>query len=331
MPLLALLENDGLPISRKGPNEYTSPCPACGGDDRFIIRVDGKQRYWCRQCGVKGDAIEYLRSFHGLSFAEAAEQVGREITNKPTTTTIRPTRPRQEQPAKWGTEAKKLIDYAHRALIQNTKALSWLLAERGIRRETAECFRLGWIERNLFVDKDRFGLPADGKKLFIPSGLLIPRLSQRIRVRRDNPDKYGRYYVLPGSDTHPLIIGDPHQTTGVIVESELDAILLSQETTRPLYIVALGSTSTKLSTDLVTSLWSCPVVLVALDSDDAGATASRGWMDAVPGAFRTPTPGGKDLTESYLAGVDLNTWLSVAMELYCENQGGVADENFCRN
>ena len=42
---------------RKGPAEWSSPCPKCGGEDRFVIfaanGVHG-DRYWCRQCGLKG-------------------------------------------------------------------------------------------------------------------------------------------------------------------------------------------------------------------------------------------------------------------------------------
>ena len=97
MNLLALLEKDGLAPTRKGPSEFSSPCPGCGGDDRFIVRTDGKQRYWCRQCKAKGDAIQYLMDFHGLSFTEAAEQIGRGPTVRPATAaTVRPAEPRQE-------------------------------------------------------------------------------------------------------------------------------------------------------------------------------------------------------------------------------------------
>lgn len=326
MTLLALLENDGLTPTRKGPTEYSSPCPACGGRDRFVIKTDHRERYWCRQCGAKGDAIQYLRDFHRLSFREAAERVGREpvpprLVSRPAGSASKPAETIVDR-GTWAAEAWRLIEWATGQLMQNPRVLSWLLAERGIRRETAERFRLGWIERNLFVEKARFGLPADGKKLFIPSGLLIPRQNKRIRIRRDNPDKYGRYYVLPGSYPDAMTIGHPEQTAGIILESELDGILLCQEATRPLYIVALGSTSTKPCAELITSLWRCPVVLVALDNDQAGKAAARAWLEAVPGSFRTLTPEAKDLTDAFLAGLDLNAWLSASIQIYCENAVG---------
>lgn len=41
-----------LEFTRKTATEYSSPCPFCGGEDRFIIFATG--RYWCRQCNQKG-------------------------------------------------------------------------------------------------------------------------------------------------------------------------------------------------------------------------------------------------------------------------------------
>jgi hypothetical protein len=280
--------------------------------------------------------------FHGMTYAEAAEQVGKEIATRPAAAIVRIVKPRQEQPENWNTEAEKLIAYAHRALMQNQRALSWLLDERGITRETAERFRLGWIDQDRYYDRETWGLSPvrqdDGraKRMWVPSGLVIPFLDPdgrllRVRIRRPVADRGPRYYILPGSDMSPMIIGDPHDVVGVIVESELDAILLAQEIARPLYIVALGSTSTKPSTDLIAALEQCPVVLVSLDFDDAGEEASRIWINAVQGAFWAPPIEGKDLTEDYLAGLDLNDWLSVALKVYVEDQGGVADEMFCRN
>jgi len=42
----------GLQFKKKTAGEACSPCPDCGGDDRFIIFANGG--YWCRQCGTKG-------------------------------------------------------------------------------------------------------------------------------------------------------------------------------------------------------------------------------------------------------------------------------------
>src|SRR5262249_54057785 len=55
--------------------ELHGPCWQCGGTDRFIIFTDNG-RGWCRQCGWKGDAIQYLRDRDGLSFTEALRALG---------------------------------------------------------------------------------------------------------------------------------------------------------------------------------------------------------------------------------------------------------------
>ena len=61
--------------------EYSSSCPECGGNDRFRIwpGEGDNGRYWCRQCGSKGDLIDFLRKHKGLSFQDAADVVGKEI------------------------------------------------------------------------------------------------------------------------------------------------------------------------------------------------------------------------------------------------------------
>ncbi len=41
----------GLSPRRRG-REWHSPCPVCGGEDRFVIFKNGG--YWCRQCGLQG-------------------------------------------------------------------------------------------------------------------------------------------------------------------------------------------------------------------------------------------------------------------------------------
>lgn len=58
-----------------GGGEWCGPCPRGGGHDRFHVWPE-KGRYWCRQCNKKGDAIQYLRDFRGLSFIEAKRALG---------------------------------------------------------------------------------------------------------------------------------------------------------------------------------------------------------------------------------------------------------------
>jgi 5S rRNA maturation endonuclease (ribonuclease M5) len=80
--ILQLIQTEAGLTFRKKTNskggEYCSPCPFCGGTDRFLVWPNAeKPNYWCRQCEKKGDAIQFLRDYKKLSFAEASEYVGK--------------------------------------------------------------------------------------------------------------------------------------------------------------------------------------------------------------------------------------------------------------
>jgi len=328
--LLDLIQQDGLTPARKGPDEWSAPCPACGGNDRFVIHP-AAGRYWCRQCGAKGDPIEYLRRFRGMTFHQAAEHAGRPASS-PAGQAIPRTaqearRPTPTPPPEaWAAQVEKLITAAHKALVADQARLEWLRAKRGLTRETAERFRLGWLPRDLYADRSAWALPAelreDGKpkKLFLPAGLLIPG-PDRLRIRRANPGTFGKYFVVPGSSNRPLVIGADHpaESTGaIIVESELDALLLAQEITGPLLIIATGSTSNGPDETMVEDLTKRPFALIALDSDKAGGKAAwQRWMSTIPNATRTPVPAtwGKDHTDAFLAGHDLCEWFAMGLHL----------------
>ena len=323
--IVQFLEQDGFRVQKKTATEFCSACPACGGDDRFVM-WPGSDRYWCRNpdCGIKGDSIQYLRDFHGMTFKEAAEQVGKPVlpSDRPPLQLIRKQPKKKPQSALWRTQACKLTEYAHEGLLSNKGVLEWLHKERGLTVDTAAKFNLGWLYQDYCRDRRVWGLEDTGKKMFIPSGLVIPWQDRRIRIRRDNHGEYGRYHVLPGSSNEPMIIGSPHETLGVIVESELDAVLLAQESKRDLFIADLGSAQAKPGRTLLGQLQLCPVVLVALDSDQAGAVSAQWWLQNLQNSFRARVPAklGKDLTELCLRGVDLDDWLSVSLNLYSDSK-----------
>ena len=346
--LLDLHKNYGFSPEKQTANEYASPCPGCGGNDRFIVFAE-KNTFWCRQCGKRGDAIQYLREFRGMSFPDAARATGNDIfsargksgthsaSKRPATSCQAPsgpTTPKKEQPARWRETAGRFIAQTTKTLQNSPELLTWLRLERGITQETAQRFQLGWIDHDCFRVKEEWGLP-DGKRLFIPSGLVIPWQGKRLRIRRDNPGEYNgkankKYYNVTCSDMEPMTIGTPHETTAIIVESELDAILLAQEIKREVFIVALGSCAVKPDDALLNVFLSCPAVLVVLDTDEAGAKASTWWLENVSSTYRTLTPKafGKDITEAFLNGLDLNEWIGVSMEFYAESVGGIEPANF---
>ena len=93
----------------------------------------------------------------------------------------------------WRVAAGKVIQEAHNRLMADDTTLAWLQNERGIAADTARRFVLGWNIKDHWPDRAEFGLEDTGKKMLVPSGLVIPWQKSRIRIRRDNPGKMGRY------------------------------------------------------------------------------------------------------------------------------------------
>ena len=77
-----IITSDGVTLKKMTNNgEYAGACPWCGGKDRFRVWPE-TNNYWCRKCDRKGDAIQYLRDKHNMSFEEAAAQTGKQTNNK---------------------------------------------------------------------------------------------------------------------------------------------------------------------------------------------------------------------------------------------------------
>jgi DNA primase len=323
--------------------EYVGPCPSCGGRDRFHVwpdKTDSKRServgiYWCRSCGKAGDVIRFLVDFDGKTYAEAFAAICEEMPSdgrhkyaapqpqpapRPCTSNA-PGEKRTPQSDTWLAKAAALVQHAQAELAANDFAQKWL-ARRGISADTAAAMRLGWLSEDRWRDRPAWGLSpeikADGKakRLWIPGGLVIPLIDQdgavrRIRIRRFG-DQEPRYVVVPGSSMVGMAHGFPNRAA-VIVESELDAIMLAGLAPDLAAVVALGSASTKPGAQLLDELQRCAVVLVALDSDRAGAEAMRWWREHLTASRRWPVPHGKDPGEAFASGVDIREWLKAGM------------------
>ncbi len=305
--------------------EYSSPCPICGGDDRFRVWPEekGGGRFWCRRCGKKGDAIQLLIDAKGMTFKEACAHLGRALPARSRAKTPRAPKapatdfvPREiTSPAEiWQARASAFADYAHRELLKTPAQLAWLAA-RGITAETATGFNLGWNPKDIFREKPSWGVEDDGKKLWLPVGLVIPwRIEGRVhRLRVRRPEGEPRYLIVPGSGTAPMMIFDrnPEEGRGVfiIVESELDAILIAQEAGDLASVASLGNSAARPDASLLDALKSSVFILHALDSDAAGAKEWPKWREGFPQAERWPVPRGKDPGDYRKEGGDIRAWV----------------------
>lgn len=325
--ILQLLQQDNHAITRNSAGELHGPCPWCGGDDRFMVFPE-TDKYYCRQCNARGDAIQYLREYRHLDYFQAAGIVGNQI----------PARQKGSSPHRkttagqgWAENAAKLVKTATSYLQADPHLRAELLRSRGITAETIALFNLGWLPRNIFAERSGWGLAAafkeDGtpKRLFVPEGLVVPSLDmKRIRIRRSDPGQHRKYFEVPGSDDTPMIINGHLGTdiaAAIVVESELDAILLAQELKVRNVIIATGGASNGPTDEMIADLSRRPFVLVAFDNDRAGGRAAwERWMSPLRNAVRAAVPPsmGKDITEAHLAGLDLNVWFSAGCNIVME-------------
>ena len=217
MNLLDLLQQDGFQctrVSARDGGEYSSPCPWCGGTDRFHIwpgRGGADGSFWCRQCKVQGDPIQYLRDFRGMSYSDACRTLGIEPTSQYATAghggctgrngRTRPTQGRTTSSSScpaaspgwtpkdsstpagvWQAKAASVEEWAERQLwsAPGKAVLAWLHGQRFLDDAAIKSARLGWIPADLYRDRSAWGLPEEikengrPKRLWLPAGLVIP-------------------------------------------------------------------------------------------------------------------------------------------------------------
>jgi zona occludens toxin (predicted ATPase) len=56
--MIDVLERAGWPVVESG-REHHAPCPACGGEDRFVVWTE---RAWCRRCHLSWDIVAAAES-----------------------------------------------------------------------------------------------------------------------------------------------------------------------------------------------------------------------------------------------------------------------------
>jgi hypothetical protein len=162
-----------------------------------------------------------------------------------------------------------------------------------------------------------------GTGIPLPAGLVIPTLDSHGRVialkvrRRDYQpgDRFPKYQAVPGNCNAPMILAAMLGKSVVVVESELDALLLAQEAHDLACAVALRTATGKPDRRAHALLKAAPVILVALDNDQAGHGAWPWWKQHYRQAirWRVPQPH-KDVGDYMVAGGDLRIWLQAGLE-----------------
>jgi DNA primase len=307
--------------------EYHSPCPRCGGNDRFFVQPRRKMRnclgyYRCRQCEAGGDTIQFCMDFMGLTYFQACEKLGQKpnegfnpsfFFEKPSFMPCKTTIPSIE----WQTRALDFVNTAHLCAVSNSFALN-ALNDRGLTLETIKKYRLGWNEINRFDAPNLWGIHEnDARDRWLPQGIVIPTYFgdqvMKLKIRRATITQgdIRKYIIVGGGRNSPSFFGDLHLPI-IILESELDAILVQQIAGDLCSCISIpAGNKPDVWADQI--LRSAPKLIFSMDFDDAGKNTFAFWKSTYPQIKPWPVPQGKSPGDAYKLKVNLRDWLIVGV------------------
>lgn len=331
LDLLSEIERDLGPGKKSG-RWILFSCPFPGhahGDAKpSLAATPDTGTYYCFTCGAKGDVLTWLLEYRGMTW-KAIHELGGSGDLPPARP--RPAAPGPAEPGKppakaWQNSAAAFLERCESALTgpAGAKAFAWLQDARGLSPVTICDFRLGYNPDDTWVDRETWGLDPqpDGKKLWLPKGIVIPYLIGAdlwaLNVRRPAGDP--KYRKIAGSQA-ALYNADWLRGADLVLltEGEFDCMVAHQELNDVAGVATLGSATKKL--DLAT--WGVYLlhplaILAAYDPDKAGQSGSAALaeLSARVHLVRVPRlgPGDKDITDYYRAGGDLWQWLKYHLD-----------------
>lgn len=259
------------PAIRPAKKKGTYICPLCGngsgstGDGLEQDKKDGTGTHWkCFKCGFYGDAVELVAQVEGIQDGGSREAF--EVAYKAYGLTVEPDHqqeprkqePQQSRPAAAPKDYTEQYKAWHNSLLQDEKALAYL-ESRGITRETADRFMLGYVV-------DQYNTPR----------IVIPRSRHDYTARRiDGVTEYkylvtGRQGVLFNAKEAMKDKGD--KAPVVVVEGEFDAMSIYQGGYNA--VIALGTaTAYKALVERAKATYPAATFIFALDNDEGGREA----------------------------------------------------------
>jgi DNA primase len=300
--------------------EYAGPCPWWKGDDRFRVWPHAdRPGYWCRQCNRNGDAIQYLRDRHEVTYREACAQLGLPLDARPTPLQSQaPTPPPLAVPPHhdWQARARAFVERCEQTLWTpaGAPALDYL-HQRGLRDDTIQAARLGYHPTERWEHPERWGLGPEYTKIHLLQGIVFPWFVGselwRVLFRREGDDipKDERYKpITGGGNTLYQVDTLRPDAPAMIVEGVLDASAVWQEAGDLIAVVAAGTTSGRRER-WIGRLDLASTGLVALDADAAGDRASQWWLEALGPQARRWRPLWDDPAATLEDRADLRTWV----------------------
>ncbi len=302
----------GKPAGNGTKRTVKGPCPFCKqGTDRFAVFInETPQRYYCgihgTGCGAHGDAIDFLRQYDHRSFNDAVADL-----NGTVDTAIRRIENIQGRQENWQSERwqKKVTQFCKDAEArlwseQGQAVLDYLII-RGFTEET--------------IRKAHLGAAAHKRSM----ALVIPWYDSkhqqywRVTLRNVEPEPTWRYDNYAGSSVSEGLYGADslifNRSAVFLVEGELDALSIAQETRDLVSVVATGTTTGSRNLDWVMELATVPHVFVAFDAEGKAEESAAYWLDALSNATRWKTPIGKDANEMLMRDLNIRLWVEAAL------------------
>lgn len=346
--LVQLIEQQaGVKFKKQG-KEFHASCPFCKTQTKHLIVWPENDRYWCRLCGKKGDAIQFLRDYLGYSFSEACEQVGKDLpyhrdrllptetrpsfendvpqTNYSLARCIQDLQIVQKPSIAWQRRGADFVSQCQKNLALNNEhgAIGWL-TRRGLNKDTIVNAGLGLNLANVYDQRVWWDLPPEviqnenPKPLWLPAGIVIPCSVDNelwaIRIRRLHGAP--KYYFVPGGcsvalyNSGDIAAGRP----AILVEGELDALTIQQEANDIISVAGTGSITGGRRPKWIARLSLASIVLIAYDNDDSGNKASEYWCEKLPNA-RVWRPYWDDPNQMLQDGGSVRNWVQSGLDYY---------------
>ena len=212
----------------------------------------------------------------------------------------------------WQAQAEHFVKWSRNHISDTAEAY---LIGRGMSYTTIGAARLGYNPAGAWSDREKWGLEPDGEntRMWIPQGIVIPWHVGgdiwKVQIRRDvvKPDQE-RYKTLPGS-TNALYNVDSLRdgAPAMLVEGPFDALAVQQVAGDLVGVAACGTSGARRA-KWYSMLALCSPVLVALDADAAGDTASQVWCDILQDGKRH-RPHYADPAQMLQDGADVRGWV----------------------
>ncbi len=317
--LRLIVEADLGPAHCRGGKALLWRCPFHNEHKGYSLAVWEDGWHCFGACGVKGDVLDWLQRYRGMSFSEACDYLGAE--HKPERPIHRHqhkrgaasfTREAKPPNDAWQEAAKQVVDAAESVLWSpdGERAL-WYLKKRGLTEETILQARLGYIPGRAWEWRTI-------AKLNVPCGITIPWFVGNelwtVKVRR--AAGLPKYTQIAGGSSQGLYNAaniEGYETV-LFVEGEFDALLAEQECAGIVSVATVGSASSTLNPHWLPLLLYCKTILVAYDADEAGRKGAARLQALTTRARQIKLPDGKDITEFFLRNGDILQWVQSQLD-----------------